>query len=375
MRHGSQNFERLGTALAAGDFDGDGKRELVLGAPLFDGFMSTDAGRVLILRGANFTEWRTLFGSGGARLGSAVSALGDGDGDGVPDLVAGAPYDDAGASDAGAVIVYSGARLAAGAAPYDFARWNGSLAGEHHGAAVAISNDLNGDGRSDVLVGAPDYDSPLLGQSGNGALFVYSGETLTRMGLLVGANGDRLGHTVVGTADYSGDGWSDVVTTAPLSDGGALDAGRLHVVSLFPALANSYCTAKTNSAGCAPAISALGLASASSGAVFDVRATNVLNQKLGLLFYGFAPSNAPFQGGTLCVAPPTLRTPLQSSAGSPSGANCTGTFSFDFNDLIASGAVPALSAGQQVFCQYWYRDPASPSTTGLTNGLRFLINP
>ena len=48
---------------------------------------------------------------------------------------------------------------------------------------------------------------------------------------------------------------------------------------------------------------------------------------------------------------------------------------FEFNDYIASGADPGLTAGKEVWTQYWYRDTASPSGTGLTDALHFTICP
>ena len=137
----------------------------------------------------------------------------------------------------------------------------------------------------------------------------------------------------------------------------------------------AYCTAKTNSLGCVPAIGSSGSPSMSSASPFSVTATNVLNHKNGLMFYGFAAATAPFQDGTFCVTPPTQRTPIQDSAGSSSGDDCSGSYSFDMNARIQSGVDPNLTAGALVFCQYWSRDPASASTTGLTNGLAFSICP
>jgi hypothetical protein len=67
----------------------------------------------------------------------------------------------------------------------------------------------------------------------------------------------------------------------------------------------SYCTAKTNSQGCVPITSWNGLPSASLSSPFEVRANGVLNNKVGLLFYGYGPAALPFQGGTKCVAAPT----------------------------------------------------------------------
>jgi hypothetical protein len=52
---------------------------------------------------------------------------------------------------------------------------------------------------------------------------------------------------------------------------------------------------------------------------------------------------------------------------------CRGIYGFDFNARIASGIDPALSVGQMIWSQYWMRDPGSPSGTGLSNGMQFVI--
>jgi hypothetical protein len=146
----------------------------------------------------------------------------------------------------------------------------------------------------------------------------------------------------------------------------------------------AYCTAKTTSAGCVPATSFTGMPSASASSGFVVSCSQVRNQKNGLVFYGVNGSaNLPFQGGTLCVAVPQVRTPIQSSGGNPSPADdCSGSFALDMN-AYASGALggaplPALSvAGTTVHCQFWGRDPgfAPPQNTMLSNGLRYVVLP
>ncbi|MCC7012310.1 MAG: hypothetical protein IT454_07110 [Planctomycetes bacterium] len=144
---------------------------------------------------------------------------------------------------------------------------------------------------------------------------------------------------------------------------------------VFPPLAESYCTAKVNSLGCTPAMFASGIASASSFLPFDVGASNVLNNKNGLLYFGFSPMSAPFQGGTKCVGIPTARTGLQDSGGTVLGNDCSGTYSFEFNALIQSGVMPQLAIGAKVYAQYWSRDPQATATTGLTNALSFTVFP
>jgi hypothetical protein len=133
-----------------------------------------------------------------------------------------------------------------------------------------------------------------------------------------------------------------------------------------------YCTAKTNSQGCVPAISATHSASLSSGP-FWIECTQELNQKLGFLFYGFAGQNTPYQGGYLCVQPPTKRTLVQNSGGNVGPDDCSGTFAFEFNALLQSGSDPALDLGAEVYCQYWSRDPTSSSFSNRSDALHFTI--
>jgi len=136
-----------------------------------------------------------------------------------------------------------------------------------------------------------------------------------------------------------------------------------------------YCTGKLSTAGCVPQIATSGAPSASIPAPFQIDATDVVNFKNGIVFYGFAgPANVPFLGGTLCVTPPLRRAPIQNSGGSPpTQLDCTGQFAFDFNAWIQSGADPFLSAGTQVNAQYWFRDPQSTGGAGLTDAVEFEI--
>jgi hypothetical protein len=137
----------------------------------------------------------------------------------------------------------------------------------------------------------------------------------------------------------------------------------------------AYCTGKTNTAGCTAQVAASGVASATSALPFDVSASGVLNQRMGLLFYGYTPNYMPFYDGTLCVLPPLKRTPVQSSGGNVGPSDCSGTYSFDFNAQIQGGGDPGLVPGAQVYAQFWYRDPAAPSPAGLSNALFFSVGP
>jgi len=135
----------------------------------------------------------------------------------------------------------------------------------------------------------------------------------------------------------------------------------------------SYCTSKLNSAGCTPSIGSTGLPSASAGSGFVISTTDEVENKFGKHYYSTTgASNAPFQGGFLCLEPPLVRTPVQNSGGT---SPCGGVYMIDFNAYIASGKDPSLVPGQQVWVQTWSRDPASPSTTSLSDALSFTICP
>ncbi|NUP95832.1 MAG: hypothetical protein HUU28_06670 [Planctomycetaceae bacterium] len=171
----------------------------------------------------------------------------------------------------------------------------------------------------------------------------------------------------------------DPMTGSSLLSNTCMDfpGSNVDIAFALPFTAPAYCQAKLNSQGCAPQIAASGVASVSNPNPFVVSASLVLNNKAGILFYGYNSQSIPFQGGTLCIQQPVRRTPTQFSGGNAPPDDCSGAFQFDFNALIDLGSDPLLVQGQRVYCQYWYRDPADPLgfTTGLTTALGFTILP
>lgn len=135
----------------------------------------------------------------------------------------------------------------------------------------------------------------------------------------------------------------------------------------------TYCSPKVSDIGCVPAIASTGTPSMSLGSGFEISASQVAGSQNGLLIYGQAPQFNPFQGGTLCVAPPIVRTTIQGTGGAP--ATCEGTMSFDFNQFIASGFDGSIQAGSTLYAQYWFRDPQTAFPTGLTDALQFTVQP
>jgi len=162
----------------------------------------------------------------------------------------------------------------------------------------------------------------------------------------------------------------------------AVGTNNMEIFRTCP-LPTSYCTAKLNSVGCNPAMGSSGTPSASAGSGFIVTATNMINNKSCLLFYGVTGQAAlPFQAGTLCVAPPVKRTPGTVTGGNPPPNDCSGAPVIDMNLFAVGGLggspLAALTvAGTVVNCQWWGRDPgfAAPDNTQLTNGLQYTVCP
>src|SRR6266851_6965954 len=149
---GSASGDYLGRAIAGmGDLDGDGVPDLLLAAPNASPGGRAEAGLVQVRSGATGEILRQLNGAeASAYFGQAVANVGDLDGDGVDDFAVAAPSaSPSGMQDAGSVFVYSGA---SGQLLY---RWDGPESFGAFGSAVAGGGDVDGDGVPDVIVGAP----------------------------------------------------------------------------------------------------------------------------------------------------------------------------------------------------------------------------
>ncbi len=172
--------------------------------------------------------------------------------------------------------------------------------------------------------------------------------------------------------DCNGNGVDD---TCDLVHGMSADVNLNGIPDECDCRGANYCTAKLSSIGCAPAITASGSATLGAPDDFVVSANSFINRRVGLLIWGPTPASTPFAGGTRCVAPPSVRTPLQDSGGSASGVDCTGAYSFAVADAYM--ASHGLSAGDTIYFQYWSRDSGfpPPENVGLSDGLRVLICP
>lgn len=217
-------YMQAGYALArAGDVDGDGVEEWLVGVPN----EGSEAGAVYVVDPSTapsgplstVAQARIVGATAGDKLGRVMAAAGDVTGDGLPDLVLGSPDADPGGSASGAAWLLAGPF--AGDVPVSGATWaaHGVAAGEHLGSAVGGAGDLDGDGRDELLVGVPEAAGGGLALYFRSALAgtVYATDADARF--TTDLAGGRMGAALAGGVDLDGDGTGDVVVAAPAADG------------------------------------------------------------------------------------------------------------------------------------------------------------
>lgn len=234
--------QHYGSSVAASSIVADGDATLAVGAPNVGG----DDGAVYVSQwlsttyaaSYNVSSYKNDFVSCGGctdRMGTSV-AMADVNGDGIKDLIIGAPSD---GSKTGYVSVALGSRVGGAtnfAGGMNMFRLVGENVGDLFGQSVA-TGDINGNNISDILIGAPGWTS------NKGAGYVYFGNSAGIIPTIAastfnGTNGFRLSGvaandlagTAVAIADLNGDGYGDPIIGAPgASPGGLAGAGTSYV--------------------------------------------------------------------------------------------------------------------------------------------------
>lgn len=229
--HGAGSDAFGASVAGAGDVNGDGHSDLIVGASNA-GHTFPFAGRVSLYSGADGTLIWTRDGEREeSYLGSSVGLVGDVNGDGVPDQVAGARG--AGKHGRGEAYVFSGAT---GDVLYTMTPV-GQPGVDQDGNPLPTfglffasgAGDVNNDGTPDVFVG--DYNASLRGTSGTGRAYLFSGVDGSRLYLLnAEEKGDGFGPGR-GTGDVNGDGYGDFIVGAYTSSAGASQGGKAYVYS------------------------------------------------------------------------------------------------------------------------------------------------
>lgn len=240
------------------DFNGDGIKDLIIGAPFSDA-NGSDSGEVYVVFGAvgGFSasmELSTLDGNNGFvmngiaagdQAGISLGSAGDFDGDGIEDIIIGANQADPNGSSSGQIYIVFGNESSFGTS-FELSALdgtngiiiNGIGSPDSAGVSVGIAGDFNGDGFDDVVIGAT------LGNSVTGQVYViFGGQSLAspfELSTLNGINGvifngisasDLAGLSVGGFGDFNDDGISDILIGAIGADpNGNTDAGSVYVV-------------------------------------------------------------------------------------------------------------------------------------------------
>ena len=201
----------------AGDINADGYGDIIVGCPYCKN-SSSGNGTAFIYYGSKAgiqQQEKIIEIDQSALFGFSVSNAGDINGDGYDDVLVGAPTFDNGQSGEGALFVYQGSE--AGINTSSAIHFECDQAYAYMGWSVFGAGDVNGDGYSDVVTGAKAYKS---GENKEGAGFIFMGSTdglnAEQSEMFEGSQPwTQFGYSIGGRGDFNGDGFSDILFGAP----------------------------------------------------------------------------------------------------------------------------------------------------------------
>jgi hypothetical protein len=313
---------RYGSALAsAGDFNGDGYDDLIVGALFYPSSSVLRSGRAWLYYGsASGLSWAPdlifdppVLKTNGF-FGWSVGTAGDVNNDDVDDIIIGMVNWSGAYPDEGAAFVYYGSDLPAGPdTTYDWYAHSNNQKWASMGSSVSTAGDVNGDGVDDIIVGAYRYNY-------SGAAFVWHGSATGLGATGIPANADwkvlstqgNYEMTTTSTAgDVNGDGYDDIIIGAPYYDKGQTDEGLVMVwhgsatglnLGVDGTMSNAVWTAEGDAIN-----RKLGV---SIGTLGDVNGDTYDDVILGSLLSAVDPGDAlVFNGSSSGLGPPTNATP------------------------------------------------------------------
>jgi len=216
--------DSAGSSISGGhDVDGDGIDDILVGAYGNDE-AGSDAGKAYLVYGGPwlvgdiqlaYAAGRFLGEASHDDAGYAVAMAGDVDGDGLGDLIVGAPGNDEAGPQAGKAYLISGPATGVTSLVNATASFLGVSAGHYAGGAVAGAGDIDGDGNADLLISATF--------AAEGTVYVVFGPVSGTVSLLsadarivhTDPGGGGHGYSVASAGDVNGDGFDDIVSGAP----------------------------------------------------------------------------------------------------------------------------------------------------------------
>jgi hypothetical protein len=194
--------------------NGDGYLDVIVGAPGFDAGTGGSRGKAFVYYGSaagpsSAPGWEVVGEKDGSAFGFAVASAGDVNGDGFDDVIVGAPFFYQGpTTDVGRIYVFLGSAGGLSTVPAFTAEGQGKWFGHVAGLGYAVaSGDFNGDGYSDIAA------SEVGRLSGYVKVFYGSARGPLRDGAWYGDSGGSFSGRTISTGDLNGDGYDDVIIT------------------------------------------------------------------------------------------------------------------------------------------------------------------